>query len=167
MRSAFIAIPAIALLLAACGPEQPDAVQNAAAAPMADAAAPASPPGPGFNFEPQTIDSMLERAVANFDRLDGDGDGRVTLEERQAARGDGPGPGSAGPGGGPRGFGGGGLGRADVDGDGVITRQEVEAQTRERFERLDTDGDGAVTGEEMRGGFGGGRGPRGDAGDPR
>ena len=161
MRPAFIAIPVATLLLAACGGDR-EAAQAPAEPPAASGTAQPGPPGAGLALQPQTVDDMLQRAVANFDRLDGDGDGRVTTEERAAARAEGPGPGPGGPGAGRRGFGGGGLGRADADGDGVVTRQEVETQTRERFARLDADGDGTVTGDEMRAGFGGGRGPRGD-----
>jgi Ca2+-binding EF-hand superfamily protein len=96
---------------------------------------------------------MLKRTLARFDRLDGDNDGRVTEDEREAASAarrsqGGPGGGD----GGGRGFGG-GFGRADADADGVITRAEVEAQTRDRFARLDADKDGTVTPDEMQAAF--------------
>lgn len=70
-----------------------------------------------------------------FDRLDADGDGRITEAEAAAAsdaRFD----------------------RADADGDGRLTAAEAtaEAQSRiaERFSRMDADGDGNVTLDEMR-----------------
>jgi hypothetical protein len=193
LRTLLVTVAAAALL-AACGPSQPKQ-ETASTAPAAPAAENAQGPGdgaalggPGGGFQPQTLDEMVERAVARFGRADADGDGKLTQAEIQAARpqrppgapdgqgrrgpppgaGDG-GPDGQGPGAGRRGRGGfgggfgGGFARADANGDGIVTRDEVEAQTRERFQRLDADGDGEVTRDEMRAQFG--RGPGGGAGD--
>jgi hypothetical protein len=162
-------------LVAACGPK-PDAAAPKPATPTpasAPADADAAPGGPGgFGgqrvFQPQTLDQMLERTFARFDRVDTNGDGKITQDEIEAAR---PAPrddqaGANATAGddrgrrGGRGFRGGGFGfgRADADGDGVITRAEVETQTRARFERQDTNGDGVVSADEIRARFAGRRG---------
>jgi Ca2+-binding EF-hand superfamily protein len=104
---------------------------------------------------------MLERSMNRFERLDENGDGKLTSDEMEAARPQGPPPGDnvQGPGERRRGFGGGGFGlrRADANDDGVVTKEEFEAQTRERFKRMDTNGDGTVTPEEIQDRFAEGR----------
>ena len=84
-----------------------------------------------------------------FNRLDSDGDGRVSAEEF-AAR---PGPG-------PRFF-----DEADGDDDGALTREELQGaidaaaeargragtQMLQRFDTIDTDGDGRITRAEAEG----------------
>jgi hypothetical protein len=39
--------------------------------------------------------------------------------------------------------------RADADGDGAVTREEMMAESADRFARLDTDGDGKLTQAEL------------------
>jgi hypothetical protein len=168
------AIAALACgLVAGCGQaEHRQAAETPAPAPAPEASAPGQGGFAGGGFAEQTLDQMLQRTLARFDRADADHDGKLTQAERDQqreqarARREAAGEGSpdGGPGGGDRsGFrGGGGFARADADGDGVVTRAEVETQTRDRFERLDADGDGTVTRDELVAGFGGRGG--GDAG---
>jgi len=79
-----------------------------------------------------------ERGHHGFDRLDADGDGRITraeMEERRSRH----------------------FERMDADGDGRITVAELEASVRQRAARraqkmmrhMDADGDGAVTPGEL------------------
>ena len=117
--------------------------------------------GPGFAPpQTQTLQDMLARAGERFDRLDLNHDGKLTKDELDQARAQfqarrqaegGPPPGAGGGFGGPGGPG--GMLRADKNGDGVVTRQEWEDQTRERFARMDADKNGAVTREEMQAAF--------------
>ena len=97
----------------------------------------------------QTLDEMLARSMNRFARLDLDGDGRVTQDELSAAE-------TAAPAGGNATAarqGDSGFARADANRDGVVTRAEMQAQTRERFKRLDANKDGVVTREEELAGF--------------
>jgi hypothetical protein len=168
-------------LVAACGPKQEAAAEKSTQATPASAPAAAGAAAPLGRrgqraLQPQTLDQMLERTFARFDRVDANGDGKITEDEIDAARParrggpaavDAAAGGDRGRRGGRRGFGG-GFGRADADGDGVITRAEVEAQTRTRFERQDTNGDGVVSADEVRARFAGrrdrGNGPDGGEG---
>lgn len=79
-----------------------------------------------------------EGPMAHFDRLDGDGDGRVTMEEMEAIRME-------------------RFGAADTDGDGQVSRDEFIAVATERaaeraggaFDRLDVDGDGVLSADAL------------------
>lgn len=89
---------------------------------------------------PLTVDRMLERSLEQFDRLDANHDGVLTQAEIQAGSGD------RGPRGGP---GGRMLQGADADGDGQVSRAEVEAAVRARFDQMDANHDGVITRDEM------------------
>jgi len=158
-----VTIALAALAAASCSPAQDQGAGDAAATAPAIPTAPADVAGPGrgpgFFAVDQTVDAMLERTRSRFQRIDADGDGKLTPEEMQAGQ---PAAaqanGQAAPGGqGPRG----GFARADADGDGAVTLAEAEAQTRERFERLDVDKDGVVNRDELIAAF-----PRRGAGVP-
>ena len=81
----------------------------------------------------------LHGAPVDFETLDSNGDGQITLEEMQAERA-------------AR------VARADTDGDGFLTQEELEAAASERaaafasrmIERLDADEDGRLSAEEMQ-----------------
>ncbi len=152
VRSFLLVGCALALAVGGCSRSEEAETAKATAAPAAPAAEPAaSEAGPPGGFGPisdQTLDQMLERSRASFTRMDQDGDGKVTAEEREAMRaqfggGDGRGPGRAG----------GVMARADADGDGQVTLAEMEAQARARFERMDADKDGVVSADERRAAF--------------
>ncbi len=83
----------------------------------------------------------------HFTRMDTDGDGYLTEEELKNGR---PGP--------PRG--GNPFEKDDADGDGKVSAEEFSGPS-DLFERLDTDGDGYITQEEIRSQKGGG-GPGAD-----
>jgi hypothetical protein len=57
------------------------------------------------------------------------------------------------------------LAAADANQDGVITKEEMLAQTAARFAKLDANGDGKVTAAERENARGGGTGGRGMDGD--
>ncbi|MFC3078263.1 EF-hand domain-containing protein [Phenylobacterium terrae] len=149
MRAFLIAGCALAMGVGGCSPSEEAETADAPAAPAASAPAPdAGPPGGFGPLGDQTLDQMLERSRASFARMDQDGDGKVTAEEREAMRaqfggGEGRGPGR----------GGAMIARADADGDGQVTLAEMEAQARARFERMDADGNGTVTADERRAAF--------------
>ena len=96
-----------------------------------------------------------EELLSVFEKLDGDGDGRVSDEESRAYM--------------LRAM---LLGRFDSDGDGSIAQGEVDERMWERLSRADADGDGVVSPDEMDGmgqpgrqrGQGGERGERGGGG---
>lgn len=137
---------AMALAVGGCGQSEE---AETAIAPAPPAAPDTGRPEPGGFGPPgdQTLDQMLERSRAAFARMDQDGDGAVTAEEREALRAQAREP-VAG-----RGRGSGMVARADADGDGQVTLAEVEAQARARFERMDADKDGVVTADERRAAF--------------
>lgn len=80
---------------------------------------------------------MTARALARFDRVDADRDGRLTPEERQAAR---ERQAAERP----------ERARPPVKTDVVLNRADVQARVERRFARLDADRDGFVTQEERR-----------------
>ena len=131
-------------LLSQSGCSKP-AVDPASSAPAASAPASADPAG-WRGPETQTLDQMLERTRARFERMDLDHDGKVTQAEMDEARAQRD---SQGGGGGP---GGGMMSRADANGDGAVTLDEMQSQARDRFARLDADKDGKVTRDEMQAG---------------
>jgi Ca2+-binding EF-hand superfamily protein len=131
-RTILLVSCALALSLGACNKAPAEQVTSEQAAPAG------AETGRGG---PQTLEQSLARATARFDRMDKDGDGKVTTAEIAALR-----AANASEGVGNRN--GGGLARADLDNDGVVTRAEVETQARERFQRMDKNGDGTVTPEE-------------------
>lgn len=123
-------------------------------------------------------DEAPERMRENFDRLDGDGDGSVTLAEFEKVAGAFPGgPPARRPEGTPanprpegRGEGGPPIVRAlDANGDGEISAEEIAAASKS-LAKLDKNGDGKLTREElgpppgMREGAGGSPRPEGNAG---
>lgn len=121
-----------------------EAIANLQGAPAEDAGRHRGP------LQAQSLDEMLARTMNRFARLDLNGDGRLTQDELA----------KSGVGGltgalfGRRGrIGGGAFQHADENGDGVVTRAEVEAETRERFDRLDTTRDGRVTPDEILSAF--------------
>lgn len=87
-----------------------------------------------------------ERRRAFFDRLDRNGDGVLSAQDRPARRGGRPGPG-------------GGFDRFDTNGDGVLDLDEFEAaapfrkrpaeQARKRFAAIDQNEDGRVSRREL------------------
>jgi hypothetical protein len=151
MRSFLFLGCVLAFAVGGCDRAQEAATPETTSAPAPTPAVTDGAPGPGGFGPPgdQTLDEMLERARAGFSRMDRDGDGQVTAEERQAMRAEfGGGEGRG------RGRGGGGMmGRADADGDGQVTLAEAEAQARARFARMDADKDGTVTVDERRAAF--------------
>jgi hypothetical protein len=95
----------------------------------------------------QTLDQMLERTMNRFAKLDLNGDGRLTQDELNAATSGGDPEANVRR---PRtGFSARAFERADANGDGVVTRQEAEKQTRDRFKTLDANADGTVSRDEM------------------
>jgi len=135
--------------LAACGPapeEEGDVAPVAQVAPDPEsrqqvaeeasatppAASPDDPPRRrrGPDGPDQTLRGLEQRMLAGFDRLDVDGDDRLTPDE--LAAGDGPGGARM-------------LRRADTDGNGTLTRDEVRQAAGTLFEMMDVDGDGVVT----------------------
>lgn len=145
-----MSVAGLVLALAACGPspEREDvAAPVAAQAPAPEPTEQASPEaatapiaGAGEGFKDrrrrgpdggdQTLQGLEARMLAGFDRLDIDGDGRLTPEE--LAAGDGRGGSRM-------------LRRADQDGDGTLTRDEVREAARSLFAMMDVDGNGVVT----------------------
>lgn len=90
--------------------------------------------------------SLQEReamAASRFSEMDSDGDGAVTRAEMEAAaearreERRGRRQGSA-------------FDAMDANGDGVISAEEHQTAVVQRFERLDADGDGLITHEEMQ-----------------
>ncbi|WP_305490010.1 EF-hand domain-containing protein [Brevundimonas sp.] len=155
-KMAVMTAAGLMLALAACGPAPereevaaPVAAQVPGPAPTEQASpeaatAPISGAGQGFkdrrrrgpDGEDQTLQGLEQRMLAGFDRLDIDGDGRLTPDE--LAAGDGRGGARM-------------LRRADIDGDGTLTRDEVRQAARNLFAMMDVDGDGVVTeGERPR-----------------
>ena len=99
-----------------------------------------------------TLAEMQQRTAERFKRLDTNGDGTVTKEERQAARdswrehrGGRHGDGGPGRGGGRGDF----FGRLDTDGNGAVSMPEFNAKSAERFARLDSNKDGQVSKDEF------------------
>lgn len=90
-----------------------------------------------------TQDEFKAGRDARFAAMDQNGDGKVTLQEFQAAAK----PGKQSPQG-PR------MQqmfqRADTNGDGVITRDEFDQKADLQFKRLDVNGDGVVTRDEVQ-----------------
>lgn len=97
-----------------------------------------------------TIDEMLARVDKRFDAADADGDGEITLEEMVAR-----------------------ierrrlerrakriLARMDVDGDGKVTKTELQNRARKRFALADGNDDGQIEKSEMRRQFRRGGGKR-------
>ena len=135
-----------------------------------------------------TLDDMIQRARQRFARMDLNHDGKLTKAEidqaraqfqAQAQAGGSPGaPGGPGAGGGRgRGLGGRSLMEADANHDGVVTTDELDAETKARFAEMDANHDGTVTRDEMKayfqahrppGAAGGGadQGPQGGEGPP-
>lgn len=95
-----------------------------------------------------SLSEMDERQRAFFAEADADGDGAISKEEMRAhmkaKRGE---------------------RRAkmigDADGDGSVTRAEYDLATSQRFDKLDADGDGVISEEEMKAGRRGKHGKRG------
>ncbi|MBA5779103.1 EF-hand domain-containing protein [Stappia sp. F7233] len=107
-------------------------------------------------FKPAFADTFAERRVRSFQRLDRDGDGKVTEAEfarrgeRQFARLDRDDDDSieSDDRGGRRGYGRGGgmlLELFDTDDDGDVSREEFTSGRAELFAKADKDGDNAVT----------------------
>lgn len=93
--------------------------------------------------------SELARAVDGFEPLDRNGDGQLDPQELFG----GPAAGGDGPPGRPVGDGAPGellLNRLDRNGDGRLTRDEVPAAMRDRFDQLDRNADGEVDRDELR-----------------
>ena len=96
-------------------------------------------------------------AEAQFARMDRNGDGRLTLEDRSPAGGPDRAPPAAGPEGGPpHGQPGGPDGRgammmarmADTNNDRAVDRAEFLAAAEQRFDRVDADHDGSISAAE-------------------
>jgi hypothetical protein len=89
----------------------------------------------------KTEAASLPRIAANFDAIDANHDGQVTLDELHAfmkAR-----HGQAG----QRMF-----KSADANGDGKVSREEFLAQAAARFDKLDANKDGVLTPDELKAG---------------
>ena len=82
-----------------------------------------------------------------FDRLDRNQDGFVDADEMPKARGGQPGAGGRG----------GIVGRFDKNGDGKVSRDEFPQDKIQAFDRFDKNGDGAITADEIGGKPRGGR----------
>lgn len=148
-----MSVAGLVLALSACGPapEREDVAAPVAAqvpgpepteqASPEAATAPVAGAGEGFRDRrrrgpdggDQTRAALEQRMLAGFDRLDVDGDGRLTSTE--LAAGDGRGGSRM-------------LRRADQDGDGTLTRDEVREAAGALFAMMDADGDGVVTEDE-------------------
>lgn len=107
-----------------------------------------------------TLTEFKAARVAMMMRADGDRDGKLTkaeLEAGMAAMRQRAGEGAA-----PKGPGGGMMfGMMDANKDGFLTRPEIEKMVERRFARIDVNGDGSLTMAEMqamRSGAMGGRG---------
>jgi collagen type III alpha len=100
-----------------------------------------------------------ERMARNFDAIDSNHDGFITLEELRAhPPGQGP-DGPRGPGGGPGGPGGPGgerpnpeqlFKRLDKNGDGKISKEEAPERMARNFDAIDANHDGFITLEELK-----------------
>ncbi|MFW2343282.1 EF-hand domain-containing protein [Brevundimonas sp.] len=148
-RMAIIPVVGLMAALVACGPvpeEEVDAAPVAQVAPDPENTRPVTEgagaaPSAAVAEEPrrrrrgpeggeQTLRGLEQRMLAGFDRLDIDGDDRLTPDE--LAAGDGPGGARM-------------LRRADTDGNGTLTRDEVRQAAGALFEMMDVDGNGVVT----------------------
>jgi Ca2+-binding EF-hand superfamily protein len=87
-----------------------------------------------------TLEEFQAGAEEKFARIDANGDGQLTPDDRPEAC-------PQGRRGGPRG---GRFMRADSDGDGVVTLEEFMAHVQEVFTRIDADGDGSIDEAEAR-----------------
>ena len=148
-RMSVVTAAGMMAVLVACGPapeEEGDVAPVAQVAPDPESRqqvaeeASAAPPAPapedgqrrrrGPGGADQTRAALEQRMLAGFDRLDSDGDDRLTPEE--LAAGDGRGGARM-------------LRRADQDGDGTLTRDEVREAACTLFAMMDVDGNGVVT----------------------
>jgi EF hand domain-containing protein len=87
-----------------------------------------------------TQDEFRAGRDARFAAMDQNGDGKVTQQEFEAA----PRPGKQGPRTQQM------FQRADANGDGVITRDEFDRNADLQFKRLDANGDGVITRDEVQ-----------------
>lgn len=132
-------------------------IAAAGAALIAAGALAAEGKGPGRGWDRLDVDGdgkltaeeMSEKHAAFIAKADADGDGAVTEEEMKAFR---------------------DAKRAemrekhdpDKNGDGVVDRTEYVNAAQERFDRLDKDGDGVLSEDETKRGHHGRRSGRGD-----